>query len=127
MFYMAFFGFLLFLIFTLVKRVWWRYVLMTVLILLIALVGVSRMYLGEHWASDVVGGYLAGSLDLIVSIMFYRWGKAGSVVKQPVAPTETPSAPVPAEEKKEVQETLQNPLVPKQEVAKEDAKIEEKH
>lgn len=124
MFYMAFFGFLLFLVFTLVKRVWWRYFLMSFLILLIALVGVSRMYLGEHWASDVLGGYLAGSLDLILSIIFYRWGKASRVVKQPVAPTIPATGPVPADEKKEVQEALQNPLLPKQEVIKEEQKIQ---
>ena len=125
MFYMAFFGFLLFLTFTLVKRTWWRYLLMTLLILLIALVGLSRMYLGEHWASDVLGGYLLGSLDLILSIMFYRWGKARRVVKQPVAAT-TPAttAAVPQEEKKEVEEALQNPLLLKKEVIKEEQKIQ---
>lgn len=127
MFYMAFFGFLLFLTFTLVKRVWWRYLIMVLLILLIALVGVSRMYLGEHWASDVLGGYLAGNLDLILSIMFYRWGKARKVVQQPVAATETTPAPVRPEETKEVQQALQNPLLPKTEVVKEEAKIQEKH
>ena len=124
-FYVGFFGFLLFLVFTLVKRTWWRYLLMIVLILLIALVGVSRMYLGEHWASDVLGGYLLGSLDLILSIAFYRWGKARQVIRQPVATT-TPSTAgaVPQEEKKEVQEAMQNPLLPKEEATKEEQKTQ---
>lgn len=36
--------------------------------LLVVLVGISRMYLGVHYFSDVVGGYLAGSVWLIACI-----------------------------------------------------------
>ena len=88
MFYTAFFGFLLFLAFTLLKRSWRRTLMMTLLFALIALVGISRIYLGEHWASDVIGGYLLGSLSLILAIQFYREGKARIFPDQPVAPAE---------------------------------------
>ena len=49
------------------------------------------MELGEHWASDVVAGYILGSLSLILCIQFYHWGKPRFFVTQPVVPgIETP-------------------------------------
>ena len=75
MFYTAFFGFMAFLSFTLVKRSWLRVVLVSVFSLLVLLIGLSRIYLGEHWASDVVGAYLLGFLILIATIRIYRKGQ----------------------------------------------------
>lgn len=37
-------------------------------IALIAMIGLSRIYLGVHWPSDVIGGYLAGVPPLVVSV-----------------------------------------------------------
>jgi membrane-associated phospholipid phosphatase len=84
-FYTAFFGFLFFLAFTLLRPSWKRTLLLVIFGGLILLIGVSRVYRGEHWASDVVGAYLLGSLALIASIQFYRWGKGRLLVRQPVA------------------------------------------
>jgi undecaprenyl-diphosphatase len=86
MFYLGFFGFLWFLAYTLLKRSWLRTSLLILLGTFIALVGISRIYLGQHWASDVVGAYLLGSLTLVLNIWFYRWGKKRFFVGQPVAP-----------------------------------------
>ncbi len=85
MFYVTFFGFLLFLSLRLLKRPWQRALVSAILILLIALVGLSRMVLGEHWATDVLGGYLLGSLMLALSIRFYGWGKGRFFVQPPGA------------------------------------------
>jgi undecaprenyl-diphosphatase len=38
---------------------------------IIFLVGLSRVYLGVHYTSDILGGYLAAFLWLIVTIYFY--------------------------------------------------------
>ena len=92
MFYVGFFGFLWFLAYTVLKRSWVRTLLLVVLGTLIVLVGASRVYLGQHWASDVLGAYLLGSLCLVAEIMFYRWGKKRFFVRQPVA-SETPKTP----------------------------------
>jgi undecaprenyl-diphosphatase len=40
----------------------WRVVLLVLLGVLVALVGLSRLYLEAHYLSDVLGGYLAGFL-----------------------------------------------------------------
>ncbi|MEP7357133.1 MAG: phosphatase PAP2 family protein [Anaerolineales bacterium] len=85
-FYVAFYGFLLFLAFTLFKPGMLRYLSGLVLGALILLVGPSRIFLGAHWTSDVIGAYLFGSLCLVAAIYLYRWGKPRFFTHQPVAP-----------------------------------------
>jgi membrane-associated phospholipid phosphatase len=85
MYYTAFFGFICFLAFTLLKPSWKRTSLLILFGSQVLLVGVSRIYLGEHWASDVLGAYLLGSICLIAVIQLYRWGKSRYFVHQPVA------------------------------------------
>jgi undecaprenyl-diphosphatase len=86
----TFFGFLLFLTYTLLKHSWLRIVLLIVLGIIIGLMGMSRIYEGQHWASDVFAAYLLGSVWLGLSIYVYRWGKTRFFVDQPAA-KETPA------------------------------------
>lgn len=89
----VFLGFLSFLIYTLMVPSLTRTVALAVLATLILLVGVSRVYLGHHWPSDVFGAYLLGSLWLAVTIFLYRKGKRRFFVHQPVAPGKPPGSP----------------------------------
>ena len=75
MFYVTFFGFVWYVIYTVLNRSVQRSLLLTFFGALIILVGVSRIYLGQHWASDVLGAYLLGSLILVGIIVFHQWGK----------------------------------------------------
>lgn len=76
-FFVVFFGFLLYLAYVLRLRPGLRHLLFAVLGAMIALIGISRMYLGAHWLSDVVGGYLIGSIWLVLMTRAYSRLKAG--------------------------------------------------
>jgi membrane-associated phospholipid phosphatase len=43
---------------------------------LIALIGFSRVFLGVHFATDVVGGFLLGGAWLMVGIALSEWARA---------------------------------------------------
>ena len=36
-------------------------------------IAMSRLYLGEHWPSDVLGGFVFGGLWLAITVRLYRW------------------------------------------------------
>jgi membrane-associated phospholipid phosphatase len=55
-----------------------RRAVMTLAALPIVLVGPSRVYLGAHWPSDVLGGYLLGAAWLAIVLQVYRRWKTRS-------------------------------------------------
>jgi undecaprenyl-diphosphatase len=84
--YTALFGFAFFLVYVLARRSAWRTALLALLALPIVLIGISRMYLGQHWLSDVLGGYALGTFFLVPYGRAYsRWRlAAGQGVQQQV-------------------------------------------
>ncbi len=71
--YVAFWGLLFSFSLIVFKRDrWWRYPILLVSAFFVVLVGPSRIYLGDHWASDVLGAYLIGGLLLGLSLWLYR-------------------------------------------------------
>ncbi|MCL5960225.1 MAG: phosphatase PAP2 family protein, partial [Chloroflexi bacterium] len=69
--FVVFYGFLIFLSHAVVHRRWLRIGIYVVAGALILLVSLSRVYLGVHWPSDVLGGYVVGGLWLLLLIRAY--------------------------------------------------------
>ena len=57
-----------------------------VTILIIVAIGFSRVYLGEHYISDVWGGYLVGAMWLIIAVSVSEWLGFQKGSSQSVAP-----------------------------------------
>ena len=62
---MAFYGFIIYLIWKKVENKKIKYTLCTILTILMLAIGISRIYLGVHYASDVIAGFLI-SLSYLV-------------------------------------------------------------
>jgi membrane-associated phospholipid phosphatase len=72
LYFIGLFGFLLFLGYTIPPKHVYRNLFLGICILLLILIGPSRIYLGAHWFSDVLGAYLIGSLWLTFIIFIHH-------------------------------------------------------
>jgi len=75
-------GFLFYLSFTLLRPGLVRTILLIFSGAMIVLVGPSRIWMGQHWASDVLGGYTLGFGLLLLIIWAYRAYEARRLTHQ---------------------------------------------
>jgi membrane-associated phospholipid phosphatase len=67
----AFFGSLLILSWLGMRPTRYRAVMQAVSAVLIVCIGIARIYSGEHWPSDVLAGYLQGSIVVALTLLLY--------------------------------------------------------
>ena len=80
--YIAYFGLLFaFGVLLFQGRHWWRTALLVVSAAFVVLIGPSRVYLGDHWASDVIGAYLIGGVLWGLAVGLYLPLKERSVLE----------------------------------------------
>lgn len=65
---MAFYGYLIYLIYKYVKNKYIKWISIIALSILICFIGISRIYLGVHYTSDVLGGFLLSISYLIIYV-----------------------------------------------------------
>lgn len=64
----TFYGLLIYIVWQNIKQVWLKWILSVILVLLILTIGLSRVYLRVHYASDVLAGFCVGVLWLLLSL-----------------------------------------------------------
>ena len=69
---LAFYGYLIYLIYRYIKNKYIKWSLIVLLSILICLIGISRIYLGVHYTSDVLGGFLLSISYLVVYISLIK-------------------------------------------------------
>ena len=79
---MAFYGYLIYLVYKYIKNKYIKWSLIVLLSILICLIGISRIYLGVHYTSDVLGGFLLSISYLVVYISLIKNLKIKNITKE---------------------------------------------
>ena len=66
------YGILTFLLWRHIAARWARILLILFSMMMILSIGISRIYLGVHYPSDIIAGYLAGGCWIAISIWFFQ-------------------------------------------------------
>ncbi len=85
----TFYGLLIYLVWQNIKNQWLRIIFSVILGLLIFVVGLSRVYLRVHYASDVLAGFCVGCMWLLLSL--WLLGKIENFNRKKVDPLVQPA------------------------------------
>ncbi len=67
-----FYGFIIYLVYTEVKNKWQKVSVIFMLVVIIFGIGLSRVYLRVHYASDVIAGFCFGMMSLLILLWLLR-------------------------------------------------------
>lgn len=70
-----FYGLLGLALFLLIKKMWKKVLIGLVTLTLISFILVTRVYLGVHYPTDVIAGFLYGSATVFISMGIYQWAR----------------------------------------------------
>ena len=88
----TFYGLLIYIVFKTYRDKDWKWIIISLLILLILIIGFTRVYLRVHYTTDVIAGYCIGFLWLVFAVWFlnrlekYSQRKLDAVVKEEPPP-----------------------------------------
>lgn len=64
----TFWGFLIYVFYKTIQNKFWRNILILICALIIIAAGFTRIYLGVHWPSDIIAGYILGGAWILIVI-----------------------------------------------------------
>jgi len=68
----GFYGYLIYIAYKKISKKSLRNTIMALLSILILLIGISRIYLGVHYATDIIGGFVIGTVYLVIFIKIIK-------------------------------------------------------